>query len=134
MNPLLPILLVLVALAGPAIAQAVVTRPSGVDLGTFLTYGAMAVWAAIGGLVSFGQKVAGGKARWLNIAELVGEMFVSGFAGLTTGLILQAFEAPVPLTFAAVGLAGHAGGRAIFWLEVAAQRKADAALGIDTKD
>lgn len=99
---------------------------------SWLTYALLALWAAIGGLVSFRQKVVAGAARWLNLTELVGELATSAFVGLITGLICQWAGTPTPLTFALVGIAGHAGGRAIFWAEKVAQAFAEKKLGVTT--
>jgi len=44
----------------------------------------LSIW---GGVVSFAGKVRRGETRWLNIMELVGEIFTSGFAGAMTFLI-----------------------------------------------
>lgn len=81
----------------------------------------MAAVAALGGAVSFIQKVKAGKARAFNIIELIGEMLISGFVGVVTYWICQFYNVNPYLTAAGVAIAGHMGTRAIFlgeeWFE-----------------
>ena len=97
----------------------------------WVTYALIAFWALVGGLVSFWQKVRSGAARWINLHELIGELVTSGFIGVTCGLLLDAFSAPLPLTFAAVGIAGHMGSRGIFFLEQLGKRWAEKHFGVN---
>ena len=76
-----------------------------------------------GGAVSFYQKVRSGKARAFNIAELVGEMFVSGFVGIVTFWICQYYGVNQYLTAAGVAISGHMGTRAIFLAEQFVEKK-----------
>jgi hypothetical protein len=83
------------------------------------------IWAAgiaiAGGMLSFHQKVRMGKARWVNVTELIGEMVVSGFVGLLTFWICKGYGVNEYLTAAAIAITGHMGSRAIFiaeqWIE-----------------
>ena len=125
------ILVVLLLTASDASAQGARTGVSIPDLPTLLTYLWVAAWGAAGGLVSFYRKVKTGTARWVNIHELIGELATSAFVGVITGLLCEAAGVSAALTFALIGLTGHMGGRAIFWLENAAQRAASKRLGIE---
>jgi CHASE2 domain-containing sensor protein len=98
------------------------------------TYGLIVFWAVAGGLISFYGKVQRGVARWFNVHELIGECATSAFVGLTTGLVCQWAGTPIPLTFALVGVAGHAGARGIFILEQLAQKSAERKLGVVLTD
>ena len=118
--------------ATDAIGQVIAkTRLGFPDLATFVAYLWVGIWGAIGGLVNFYRKVQCGSTRWLNLNELVGEIATSAFVGIITGLLCDWAEAPLSLTFALVGITGHMGGRAIFWLESAVQRAAEKRLGIE---
>lgn len=101
---------------------------------SFLTYVWIGAWAALGGLVSFQQKVKAGQARWLNIGELMGELGTSAFVGILTGLFCEYAAFSGPLTWALVGVTGHAGGRAIFWLERFLQKMAEKNFGVNVPD
>jgi len=98
-----------------------------------ITYIWVAVWSALAGLVSFHQKVKAGAARWLNFSEVLGEIFTSAFVGVITGLLCEWAELAMPLSWALIGLTGHMGARALFWLEQSVQRFAEKKLGIVTE-
>lgn len=123
-------LLLLVALLFTPDVMAQAAR-SGVDAQQLVTYIWIAAWGMVGGLVSFYQKVRSGATRWLNINEVAGELLISGFVGIVTGLLCEAAGASTALTYGAVGITGHMGGRAIFWMEKALQRAAEKKLGIE---
>lgn len=101
---------------------------------SLLTYVWIGAWAALGGLVSFQQKVKAGSTRWLNIGELAGELCTSAFIGIITGLLCEYAGFPAALTWALVGVSGHAGGRGIFWLEKFLQKLAESKFGVSVPD
>jgi hypothetical protein len=121
------LLILLLFGASEALAQSAASRVH-VDMALVWQLMLFALWAMIGGAVSFYQKVKKKAARWMNIGELVGEMATSAFAGLVTGFLFDGLGANPMVTFAAVGVAGHAGGRALFWIEQKAQAWADAKI------
>lgn len=86
------------------------------------------LWAAgvasLGAILSFHQKVRQKKARWVNITELVGEMFVSGVVGIVTFWICKGYGVNEWLTAAAIAITGHMGSRAIFLAEQWLEKKA----------
>ena len=77
--------------------------------------------AVLGGVVSFYQKVRAGRARPMNITELLGEIVTSAFAGLITYWICRFYGVNEYLMAAGVAISGHMGARAIFiaeqWIE-----------------
>lgn len=84
---------------------------------SFLTYSWVFALAILGGVVNFMRKLSQGQARIFNLAELVGEIVTSGFAGvLTFWLCENAGIAPL-VTAALVGISGHMGSRALFLFE-----------------
>lgn len=97
---------------------------------SLLTYVWMGLWAALGGVLSFAQKVKAGQARWINLGELIGEIFTSAFVGVVTGLLCEAAKFPSAATWALVAVSGHAGGRAIFWLERLMQKMIEKNFGV----
>lgn len=126
------LLLIVLCLVAPEVwAQVTASADArSLDLPMVTAYIWVALWGAIGGLVSFHQKVRQGKTRWLNINELIGEVMTSAFVGLGTGLLCVWAGTPAPLTYALVGITGHMGGRAIFWAENALQQWAEHRFGI----
>lgn len=84
---------------------------------SFLTYGWVFALAMLGGFVSFMRKLQNGHVRAFNVAEFVGEIMTSAFAGvLTFWLCEHAMLSPL-VTAALVGVSGHMGSRAIFLFE-----------------
>lgn len=89
----------------------------------WITYLWVILLSALGGFVSFTRKMRNGSARVWNFVELIGELCTSAFAGiLTFWLCEHAGVAPL-VTAAFVGIAGHAGSRALFAFERWAQSR-----------
>ena len=77
----------------------------------------MVAVAMLMGAVNFVGKVMRGAARVVNIAELIGEIFISGMCGLTALWFFRGFGVNEYLSGAGVAVAGHMGTRAIFLAE-----------------
>lgn len=90
--------------------------------------------AMLGGAASWYNKVKKGELAASNLFALMGEFVVSALAGLLAFLVCDYFGAPVGITGAAAGLAGHAGARALAIAEVLAQRQIEHRLGIAPED
>lgn len=84
---------------------------------TLLTYAWVIVLAAWGGAVNFITKVRRGESRACNIAEFIGEIVTSGFAGVLTFWLCEAAGINPLITAALIGISGHLGSRAIFLME-----------------
>lgn len=80
----------------------------------------LAIW---GGLTNYITRVKSGKAEKFNIAELIGEVTIAGFAGVMAFHLCDALGMSYAWTAATVGVAGHMGGRFIFVLETVIKRK-----------
>ena len=89
-------------------------------LRTILEAGLGWVWLIIlalwGGTVNYISRTRKDKTPF-SVVELIGEWTIAGFAGVITGLICMEYQVSQYLTFAAVAISGHAGGRAIFMFE-----------------
>ena len=85
--------------------------------------------ALLGGAASWARRVKKGKAE-ASIAALVGELMISAFAGLIAFWVCESFELSPLLTAAAAGMAGHAGGTGISWLEGLAKRQVEKRFGV----
>lgn len=83
----------------------------------WITYVWVVLLSALGGFVSFTRKMRNGSARVWNFVELIGELCTSAFAGIITFWLCEHSSVPPLLTAAAVGIAGHAGSRALFAFE-----------------
>ena len=86
----------------------------------------MVLIAVAGGVANFWQKLQTGKVRVFNLAEFVGEVFISGLAGLLAYWLFKGMGLNEYLTAAGVGIVGHMGSRAIFiaenWLEARSKK------------
>lgn len=131
MNPLI-LFAIGIIFSGLAWGQASTIRP--IDLTNLYGYVLIALMGVCGGAVSFYQKVKAKQSRWLNIHELIGELATSGFTGFLVGLVCQGLGVSLPLTFALVGIAGHAGSRALFLMENLAKAAAERRLGVKADD
>lgn len=83
----------------------------------FATYWWVIFLSAWGGVVGWIRKRNQGISRPFNIAELIGEIVISAFAGILTFLICEASGTNSFLEAALVGISGHMGSTAIFGLE-----------------
>ena len=71
----------------------------------------------LGGVASFVRKMRESHVRAWNFTEFVGEIVISGLAGLITANICQWQDFPMPLTYALTGIGAHMGSRALFKAE-----------------
>jgi len=90
---------------------------------SLITYGWVTLLAAWGGVVSFLSKVKAGAARPFNLVEFVGEVSTSAFSGLLTFWGCEAADFKPLWTAVLVGISGHMGTRALYEIELWAQRQ-----------
>lgn len=84
-----------------------------------IAYTWVAVLAWFGGIVNYIRKLQTGEVDRFNITEFIGDMIISAFSGVIAFFICQVAGYNDWLTAAIVGISGHMGSRAIFWLEKA---------------
>lgn len=82
-----------------------------------LTYVWVLSLSAFGGLVNWSRKVKEGHARPFNVAEFVGELVTSAFAGLLTFWLTEAAGMNSMLSAVLIAISGHMGSRTIFRIE-----------------
>lgn len=123
MANILPLLIVAL-LATDALAQSAASTGSRgpFDVALLATYAWVFAVSAIGGLAAWAKKVRAGQARAFNVAELLGELFISAFAGVVTFWFCRWAQLNEWVTAAFIGIAGHMGSRAIFLGEQALER------------
>jgi hypothetical protein len=89
-----------------------------------------------GGAVSFITKIKDGKTRVFNIAEFIGEVFISAFSGLLTFYLCESANMDKLHEIVLVAISGHMGARIIFMLEKAIEKRINAAVivldGVDS--
>lgn len=84
---------------------------------SLLTYLWVFGLSSLGGVVSFLNKLKKGHARAFNIAEFMGEIATSAFAGVITFWLCENSGISPLVTAALVGVSGHMGSRAILLFE-----------------
>jgi hypothetical protein len=109
-------------------AQAAVRNPLQI---TVAEYGLMIGVAILGGLVTWIRKVKAGELPPWSIAQLIGEMVISGFAGLLTFWGCTAVDMPLVVIAPLAGMAGLAGSKGLVLAEKYAQKFAERRLGLD---
>ena len=130
MTPVLAVVILLMAVNAFAQSAAMPVLPrSPFDLSLLAVYSWVIVIAMFGGAANFFRKVKAGEARAFNIAEFVGELFISAFAGVMTYWLCEWANLDKWLTAALVGIAGHMGSRAIFMGEKAFERTWNRVVG-----
>ncbi len=96
----------------------------------WVTYAWVVVWSVIGGLVSWHSKIKAGHARPFNLAELLGEILTSAFAGVTTFWLCEWAGINQMLSAIFIGIAGHMGTRFVFFMERVLEKHMSDRLGI----
>lgn len=83
----------------------------------------LATWAlalivsSAGGLVNWIGRIRQGHAHAFNLAELAGEMFVSGFVGFLVFAFMHSLGYDHGICAAAAGVSGHMATRLLFLIE-----------------
>lgn len=80
---------------------------------TYLWVVGISIWAAV---ASYARKLKEGRARF-SLAELIGEMFISGFVGVLTFWLCEAANIDQPFSAAIIGISAHMGSRSIMLME-----------------
>jgi LydA holin phage, holin superfamily III len=87
------------------------------------TYAWVVLLSTWGGVASFVNKVRTGVVRPFNVAELVGEIAVSGFVGVLTFWLCQESGFSEVLSAVCIGVSSHMGTRGLFRLEQFVSKK-----------
>ena len=87
------------------------------DLMPYLLVCLVSAW---GGIASYIRKLRAGLFIRFSLAELVGEVTISGFVGFLTFFLCQEYRLSMEMTAVLTGICAHMGSRAIFTMEVAA--------------
>lgn len=108
-------------------AQSAMRSPLNISLAE---YGLMLSVAILGGLVGWIRKVKAGELPPWSLAQLIGEMVISAFAGLLTFWGCTAADMPLVVIAPLAGMAGLAGSKGLVLAENYAQKFAERRLGL----
>lgn len=87
------------------------------DWASVLPWVWIVVLSLLGGVAAFVRKMRANHVRAWNFTELIGEIVISGLAGVVIAHLCQWREFPMSLTYALTGIGAHMGSRALFKLE-----------------
>lgn len=96
--------------------------PNNISVLAIVLMSCLALW---GGTVNYLTRLRKGTVEKFSFIELVGEWCISGFSGILVYLIGANYGVPPLLLAAMVAVAGHAGGRTVFYLETVFHGKLD---------
>ncbi len=133
MNCLAALVIVAINLLIPAIAYAQSELKSPLSY-SLREYGVILGIALLGGLASWYSRVRKGETDMLNFSSLIGELAISAFAGLISFWICESLDLSPLITAAVAGMAGHAGGNGISWLERLGKNYAERRMGVSGRD
>lgn len=133
MNPAAALAFVVLNLLFPVMAYANENLKSPLSY-SLREYGVILGIALLGGFASWFSRVRRGEADGMKFSALIGELAISAFAGLMAFWICESLDLSPLITAAAAGMAGHAGGNGITWLENLGKRYAEHRVGMSAKD
>lgn len=118
----------------PTLAFAVAGVDKTPEMYSVLTYGWVIGISVAGGVSSFISKIKRGHIRSFNIFELIGELVISGFAGVITFWLCESAGLDQLMTAAFVGISGHMGSRGLFFFERVLQKQFDRIFNFQKTD
>lgn len=113
----------------PAEIPATLTK-LGENLGPWVSVGFGAIMVLWGGAASFVQRIRVMKEPF-RLSSFVGDLTISGFSGISVGLLFNAYEVNPKVTLFAIGIGAHMGARAIGLFEHWYIERAKRMLGVD---
>jgi hypothetical protein len=81
---------------------------------------ALSLW---GGFVNYLGRIKSGVVKRFDFIELIAELSICSFAGITVGFIAMSFDVHPFMSFALAAVAGHAGGRTVYFMDRFFQKK-----------
>ena len=105
--------------------------PSSYSLLTYLWVLGLSIWGGIAGYI---RRVRTDNKAHFSLAELVGEIVISGFVGILTFYFCASANITGVLAYAFTGIAGHMGSRGLYFLEALVKKKLSGILDKDLEN
>jgi len=105
--------------------------PSSYPIITYIWVIVLAIW---GGVTNNIRKLRDGSIKRFSVAELIGDIAISGFIGVITFYLCEYAELSELLTAALVGVSAHMGTKGLTLLENAAGKRLENIIGGPTSD
>lgn len=77
----------------------------------------MVVLSLWGGVVNYLGRFKAGVVKRFNVFELLVELAICSFAGVTIGFVALSFDVNPLMSYALAAIAGHAGGRTVYFVD-----------------
>jgi hypothetical protein len=98
-------------------------NPFNLNADSIMTFAWVCFLSMWGGIASYIRKIKQGITKKFSFYELIGEMVISSFVGVITFFLCQTSNLDQTITAALVGLSGHMGSRAIYFIELFLRKK-----------
>jgi len=105
--------------------------PTSYSIATYFWVIGLSAWGGIAGYI---RRIKSKSKAAFSLAELVGEVCISGFVGMLTFYFCESAKIPPILAAAFIGISGHMGSRSLFFMEALLKRKVAVWLGEDIDD
>lgn len=105
--------------------------PNSYSLLTYLWVATLSIW---GGVAHYIRKIKANKRKAFSIAELLGDIIISGFIGILTFFLAQSANIDNLMTAFLIGISSHMGARGLAILEEIAEKKINKVLGLEEDD
>jgi hypothetical protein len=105
--------------------------PTSYSLITYIWVIGLSAWGGIAGYI---RRVKTKNLANFSLAELVGEMCISGFVGILTFYFCESAKINQVMAAAFVGISGHMGSRALYFLEALCKRKISQIVGANVDE
>jgi hypothetical protein len=105
--------------------------PTSYSLITYIWVIGLSAWGGVAGYI---RRVKTKNQAHFSLAELVGEICISGFVGVLTFYFCESANLNPILAAALVGVSGHMGSRSLYFLEAICKRKISQIVGANVED
>jgi hypothetical protein len=105
--------------------------PTSYSLLTYIWVIGLSAWGGVAGYI---RRVKTKNHAHFSLAELVGEVFISGFVGVLTFYFCESAHINPVLSAALVGISGHMGSRSLYFMEAIVKRWISRWVGTNVED
>jgi hypothetical protein len=105
--------------------------PTSYSLITYIWVIGLSAWGGIAGYI---RRVKTKNPAHFSLAELVGEICISGFVGVLTFYFCESAKINPIFAAALVGISGHMGSRALYFMEAVVKRQISKWVGANVEE
>ena len=105
--------------------------PASYSLITYVWVIGLSAWGGVAGYI---RRIKTKNMTHFSLAELVGEICISGFVGVLTFYFCESANINQVMAAALVGISGHMGSRSLYFLESVIKKKISQTVGTNVED